>query len=85
MRTVGQFDSLLVNNTKMISKTCHELVFFPNVKAEEYLTNIRIEHLLKDKLEKLFRHSSFVDALLSFKLHKQLLPQVRWVLHGDHL
>lgn len=49
------------------------------------LTDVWVEDLLHHQLEELFGNPTFVDALLPFELHVQLLFQVGWVLHGDHL
>lgn len=48
-------------------------------------TDVRVEDLLHHQLEELFGNASFVDALLPLELDVELLLQVGWVLHGDHL
>lgn len=49
------------------------------------LTDVWVEDLLHHQLEELFGNPAFVDALLPFELHVELLFQVGRVLHSDHL
>lgn len=47
-------------------------------------TNIWVEDLLHHQLKELFGNTSFINTLLSFKLHIQLLLQVCRILHRNH-
>lgn len=47
-------------------------------------TNIWVEDLLHHQLKELFGNTSFINTLLPFKLHIQLLLQVCRILHRNH-
>ena len=53
------------------------------VRVEGEHCIVRIEYLVYDQLKEFFGQTAFVNALLAFKFHHQLLFQIRWILHSD--